>query len=216
AREKKPAGEAPAPPAEDPGVVAAGAVVAPPLDMSGGRAGSVPDGTAAGSPGDASVTPVKPAPPADAPALGQPRKGSSEFLRGTADTKQKARWLLHQARERIQLKQFDAAAQIVAEVRDLGVTWGYFDDTPDKVTESITKARARAGPSGAETPPPRDRRSARARLREARAALAANDVDGADAVVRDARSRGLRYGLLEDTPDKVAAAVEEARRRARP
>ncbi len=108
-----------------------------------------------------------------------------ENMRGGLDVKQKARWLLSQAREHIHNKRFDAAEAALDEARALNVTWGYFDDTPKKVAETLVKARDEAekktvadalGPASAK---PGDRRAAKARLREARAALAAGKLQEA-------------------------------------
>lgn len=184
----------------DPAVVAASTIGPPALDMSGRQPGPDP---APPAPGD-------PAPAPDPPAA------SAEALRGTADAKQNARWLLHQAREQILKKQFEAAEKFAAEARGLNVKWGFFDDTPDKVLESVLKARAKVGsPAGTAEgqAQPRDRRTARARLRAARAALAANDVEKADSIAREVRSWDLRYTPFDDTPEKVADDADDARRR---
>jgi len=216
ARDQDPA-RGPAAPAAgeaDPAVVAASTVGPPALDMSAKQPGPDPTTAAPGRPSPA------PGPPAAGPT---PGTTGTQTLRGTTDVKQNARWLLHQAREQISRKQFDAAEKVAAEARGMGVKWGYFDDTPDKVMESITKARARQGAMagtatapapGAETGQPRDRRTARARMREARAALAAHDVDKADAIAREVRAWNLHYNLFDDTPDKIADDADEARRRA--
>ena len=221
-QEKKEAREAPALAAKaiDRGVVVASTVQPQVLDMSGktplastsvvseGQAPTSPEGAPPASVGPESTTNDRsPASPTE--------RASTEAMRGTPDNKQKARWLLHKAREQIYRKQFDAAEQLAAEVRGMGIKWGYFDDTPEKVMESLTKARSKEGlATGAGANQPHDRRSARARLREARAALAADDVDKADAIVREVRLWDVRYGLLDDTPDKVATVTAEARRRA--
>ena len=148
-----------------------------------------------------------------------PRSGGTEISRDTADTKQKARWFLKLAREQIFKQQLDAAEQSLAQAAALNVEWGFFDDTPEKVAGALAKARAKAGTSppqagaAAGPAPVRNRRTARARLREARAALASNRIDQTDMIVDEIRSWGLRFGPFEDTPDKVAASVAEARSR---
>ncbi|MFO0909224.1 MAG: hypothetical protein U0794_12890 [Isosphaeraceae bacterium] len=149
--------------------------------------------------------------------------GSVSF-RGTMDTKQKARWLLQLAREQILKQHFDVAEQAIAEARSLDVKWTMFDETPDRLAEALMKARQKAGLTEAPSSPgllasvfpgqsPKDRRAARARLREARIALGANHLDRADEIVQEVRSWGVSYGLFDDTPDKVAAAIYDARRK---
>jgi hypothetical protein len=161
---------------------------------------------------------VVPAPPVDAAAVPTGMRGSGSW-RDTADTKQKGRWLLQLAREQIKKGHLDIAEQAVAEARSLDVQWTLFDETPDRLAEALAKARAKAGqPARARTgdllpPQSRDRRSARARLKEARAALAANDLEKAESLSREVRSWGISLSLFDDTPDKVDAAIIEARRR---
>jgi hypothetical protein len=159
-----------------------------PLDAKPGTMGA----------GDSRPAPAPPIPPAG-------------LVRGTADTKQRARWLLQQAREEILRKNFDAAEQILAEAQAMDVKWGLFDESPSRVAEALRKARAGGGPLASKSS--RDRRTARARLREARAALAAGNLDKAEGIAMDVSSWGVRYGLFEDTPDKLGAAVVEARRK---
>ena len=96
------------------------------------------------------------------------------------------------------------------------------EPAPDKVAKAIDKERAKLAKGG--TPAagvaaanstaniPHDRRAARSLLREARAALASGEIDKAESLAREVRSWGLRYGLLDDTPEKVAALAGEARR----
>jgi hypothetical protein len=152
-------------------------------------------------------------PSREGPTAGGPL-GASGAWRDTTDTKQKARWLLQLAREQTFKGHFDIAERAVAEARGLDVKWTLFDETPDRVADAIAKARSKADPNAtAAAAPPHDRRTARARLKEARAALAANDLDRAEDVVRDVRSWGVSYGLFDDTPDKISAALFEARRR---
>jgi hypothetical protein len=161
---------------------------------------------------------VVPTPPVDAAAVPTAMRGS-ESWRDTTDTKQKGRWLLQLAREQIKKGNFDIADQAVAEARALDVQWTLYDETPDRMAEHLAKARAKAGqPARARTgdlPPPqsRDRRAARARLKEARAALSDNNLEKAESLSREVRSRGVSLSLFDDTPDKVDAAIIEARRR---
>ena len=132
--------------------------------------------------------------------------------RGTVDTKQKARWLLELAREQIRKGHFDTAAQAITEARKLDVKYTVFDENPDRMTDALLKAQAKASKKPAAPGQPHDRREARARLKEARTALAANELDRAEKLVREVRSWGVSYGLFDDTPDKVASVLVEARK----
>lgn len=61
----------------------------------------------------------------------------------TAPGKQRARWMLHEARDLIRRGKLDEAAQKVAEARAFDVEWGRFDDSPEKVTLGIEYARSK-------------------------------------------------------------------------
>ncbi len=196
----------------DQGVVVASTVPPPALDMSG----KTPLATNPETSGGSKPAPGSPAQSTSNPASDPvPERASAQALRGTSDIKQQARWLLHKARDQIHKKQFDTAEKSVAEARAMNVKWGYFDDSPEKVMESMAKAKSKEGlATGPVANQPHDRRTAKARLREARLALAAGDLDKADAIAREVREWNLRYVVLEETPDKVSVAVAEGRRRA--
>src|SRR6201999_1936673 len=91
----------------------------------------------------------------------------------TTDVKQKARWSLQAAREQMRQGNYDGAAKTIDEVRRMKVRWGLFDDTPAKATADLEKARPKATVASTTTLP-RDRKTAKAKLKEARNALASN------------------------------------------
>ena len=79
----------------------------------------------------------------------------------TVDTKQRGRWLLHEAREQLHLGNYDGAQHKVDEAEALDIKWGLFDDTPAKVAEEIKKQRPKAVASKTAIPAqPHDRRGA--------------------------------------------------------
>lgn len=154
------------------------------------------------------------APPGPTPAASAtPLLGATATWRDTADSKQKARWLLQLAREQTLKGHFDVAQQAIDEARSIDIKWTVFDETPDRVADALTKARAKAGTNPTDQTGTHDRKAAKARLKEARAALAANDIERAEEIVREVRTWGVSYGLFDDTPEKVASSLFEARRR---
>ncbi len=46
---------------------------------------------------------------------------------------------------------YDEADKLVAQVRQMPVKWGLFDETPDKVAEAISKARPKSPAPAAAT-----------------------------------------------------------------
>ncbi len=149
------------------------------------------------------ASPSGPAPTADAPA------GTA---RGTTDLKQDARWKLQAAREKMRMGDYDGASQIVAQVQQMPVKWGLFDETPAKMAEAIAKARPKMTAATA-TAGARDKRTALAKLKEARDLLATNQFEQAEAIAIDVNSWGLAYSVWEDKPAKVAAAARVLRKR---
>ena len=163
---------------------------------------------AAGRPPASPTAASKPAGPIAAGAAAQNQ------ITATVDTKQRGRWLLHEAREQLHLGNYDMAQRKAQEADAMAITWGLFDDTPAKVVEEINKARPKAGVAKATASgQPHDRRAAKAKLREARNALASRQFEQAEAVAIEVKGWGLNYGLFEDNPDKVAAAARALRRR---
>jgi len=181
----------------------------PPRDAAPSAA-ATPATAQAAAPADPAVTPASAAPsPAMAPA---PAPDAQPIRMGANDAKQRGRWLMQQAREAIGRGDYDDAQVKIDEVRALDVRWGLFDDTPAKVAEALDKARPRSTTvAGAASKG--DRRQAKAKLKEARAALATGNYEQADALVNEVNAWDLSFGVLEDTPRKVASAARALRQR---
>lgn len=133
----------------------------------------------------------------------------------TNNPRQQAMWLLHSAREQIQVGNYQAAIQFLAQAKAMDVRWGLFDDTPSKVERDLNLAMAQApnGPAAGPAATPGDRRQARTRLKEARAALERGDAARAKAIALEVQSWGHHYGALEDSPAKVLSACRAVERR---
>ncbi len=109
------------------------------------------------SPVDPDAAPASTTKPTDygvAPTAAPPRSASSAIPPGfdpsqvepatrgghVRDPKQRARWLLQRgSQRRFSSGKFDDAAAKLAEARAFNIKWGLFDDTPDKVEESLRK-----------------------------------------------------------------------------
>ena len=139
----------------------------------------------------------------------------SETLRNSDDTKQRGRWLLSMAREQIFRGNYDKAREIAAKVKEMNIPWGRFDDSPEKVTEALAKAEQIKSTGSNETTKSAslDRRTAKARLREARAAMLHGELDQAEAIVKEVNSWRVGFYFFDDTPAKVFSAIDSARRR---
>ncbi|HMB08459.1 MAG TPA: hypothetical protein VKP69_32600, partial [Isosphaeraceae bacterium] len=174
---------------------------------------SAPAAAPAQAPAPSIAAPAPAQPPSVAAPAQAPAPSAAAAAPGTpSEDKRAAHWLLMAAREQIRLGNYDEAMQKVEQARALHIRWGLFDDTPAKVAQAIERARPKA--VAVATPDqPRDRRAARARLKEARALLADGRYEQAEALALDVKGWGLSYGLFEDSPSKVAAAARALRRR---
>jgi general secretion pathway protein D len=177
---------------------------------------TVPAATTA--PSSYSAAPTTPTPSASGaiPPGFDPSQVEPATRGGTSNPKWRARWLLQEARRQIQLGQFDTAAAKIAEARAFHIKWGLFDDTPDKVEESLRKVRAAAPPAVAANAAPGikgDKREAQTRLKQARKMIAAGQCEQAESIAGEVASWGHRYTRWEDTPNKVAVAARAVRSR---
>jgi len=129
------------------------------------------------------------------------------------DAKQRARWLLQEAGEQMRVGDYDAAERKIAEAESLNVKWGLFDVTPAKARASLAKARPKAEPAAAGQPVVADHKAAKAKLKEARAALDDRRFEVAEAIALEVKGWNLTYGMFEDDPDKVAKAARALRKR---
>lgn len=125
-----------------------------------------------------------------------------------AGDKQAARWKLKQAREALGLGRITEAEQLLGEARAMDVHWGLFDDTPDRVAKAIEAARP-AADQGARG----EKADALAKIEEARRLMSAGQIDRAESIALEVSSWGHRYGMFEDSPEKVITAVRAVRRR---
>jgi type II secretory pathway component GspD/PulD (secretin) len=150
---------------------------------------------------------------APAPAPAAPA-ASGMALRGGGDDKQTARWMLQQARDLIGQARYDEAAVKVAQVKRMDVHWTLFDDTPARVEAALAKVRPAPAAATAVAAAPRgDRNEAKAKLKEARQALTAGQVEVAEAIAQQVATWNVSFGMLDDTPDKVLSAARALRKR---
>ncbi len=125
--------------------------------------------SSAPAPTDAAVRPPRPRrrPDARRPQPAFPHAGSDQPRHHRP--KQEARWKLQSAKEQMRLGNYDEADKLVAQVRQMPVKWGLFDETPDKVGEAIAKARPKLAARRQHRAGPHDKATAVAKLKEARA-----------------------------------------------
>ncbi|MDR3619511.1 MAG: type II secretory pathway, component PulD, partial [Paludisphaera borealis] len=155
-----------------------------------------------------SSAPARPAAAVEATPVAKPAIDAAS----TSDGKQRARWLLHEAREQILLGEYDHAEKKISDAESIDVKWGLFDDTPAKARAALVKAKPKAG-TDVKTSPVGDHKTAKAKLKDARTALADRQFEQAEAIALEVKNWNLSYGMFEDNPDKVAAAARALRKR---
>ena len=112
----------------------------------------------------------------------------------------------------------EAAEKKLAQAEAFDVKWGLFDDTPAKVRNDLNKEKPKTvavATTRTSTTVPGDHKTAKAKLREARAALSAHQYEQAEAIAQEIKGWNLSYSLFEDNPDKVSAAARALRKRDR-
>jgi len=82
------------------------------------------------------------------PGLGALR---SQTRYDSTDPKQRARWLIQEAREEMAKGHYEEAERKIEESRALNVKWSFLEETPDKTAKILAKVRAKS-PNGPAVP----------------------------------------------------------------
>ncbi|MCS6976753.1 MAG: hypothetical protein NZM31_07035, partial [Gemmatales bacterium] len=127
-----------------------------------------------------------------------------------------ARDLLRQAHDAVQAGDLDRARQLVREAEATGTHIPWWEEhTPDKLKAAIARAEqsgSKKASAASSASTPMSATEAKAMVRNARKALDENNLDLAEDLAKQARlAQGVKWGLFEDTPDKVLADVAKAR-----
>ncbi|GBD36698.1 hypothetical protein HRbin36_01826 [bacterium HR36] len=137
---------------------------------------------------------------------------------------QQGRRLLAEAQQALQANDLNKARQLVSQAEQLQVAWPPYEPlTPEKLRQAIAAAepaptsdRIAAKPSAVSGPTPDaepiTRQNARDKLRHARQLFQAGRLEEAEALARRIRILpDCRWGLFEDTPDKLLSDIYKAR-----
>jgi type II secretory pathway component GspD/PulD (secretin) len=118
----------------------------------------------------------------------------------TVDAKN-ARSVLLEARGLCAQSKFDDAEKLCAQVAAVKVSWGYFEDNPDKLRKDITASRQKS-----------DKAESIKLLAEARKLLATGNYQEARLKTWRARQLHGPYGVMElgDRPDRLLSEIEAA------
>lgn len=136
----------------------------------------------------------------------------------TASADAAARELIHHGQRALQAGNLDMARQCALKAKQLPVRFGPREMSPDQLLSEVQ--RRAAAPANSSTPPIAARPTApakgngdpRALVREARTLLEQRKLDECETRVNQAAAfRGVRWGLFEDTPDRVRRDLLHAR-----
>src|SRR5205807_614150 len=103
------------------------------------------------------------------------------------------------------------AQRLTNQARAMKVEFKWYDDTPDKVQGDIQ--RAQGGKPAAPTAVAATSDDPRVLLKQGRDMFSAGKYDEAMQLARKAKTKPTRWGLFEDSPDKLLADTEKARAR---
>jgi Flp pilus assembly secretin CpaC len=132
-----------------------------------------------------------------------------------ATNTEKARELLKQARKAMQDGDLALARKLNDQARQLKPDLSFLEDNPEKIQDEIARAEAKGkapvgNKEGAAKGDPKE--EAVALLKQGRALLAEGKIDeAAQTTVRAKTITAAKWGMFEDTPDKLQAEVDKAR-----
>jgi type II secretory pathway component GspD/PulD (secretin) len=155
----------------------------------------------------------KPSVASATPAGSKPEAGKAQVVKTAPAsspvprTKEEAKALLEQARKQLDEGKLDEAAQLGQRVKAVnGISWGLFEDSPDRLHIEIEKARAK-----------RDRVESVRLMAEGRKLYEKGDYDGASRLAYKAQKLHGPYTIwdLGDRPTKLLADIQNAQAKSR-
>ncbi len=135
---------------------------------------------------------------------------------GQPHDRQTAKAKLRQARAMMNDRQFEQAEALALEVKKWGLSYGLFDDTPDKVAAAARALRRRDKIRGL---PPREKSSQGVYdylVQEARQSIKAGRLDEAEEKARKAQRMGVVPGLETDRAESVLHEIAMIRAKNQP
>jgi type II secretory pathway component GspD/PulD (secretin) len=168
------------------------------------------------------AAPRAPAPPTAVQAKDKPGPATTtkplaeESKANSMATTEEARQLLRQARKAMQAGDLAQAKKLQADVRALKAELNWWEDNPDKVLTEIQRLEGVKQVTAAKAAPAADAPATdpRALIRQGRDLLAAGKLDEAEKLVVRANLDGpSRWGLFEDSPEKLRLDIQKTRAR---
>jgi type II secretory pathway component GspD/PulD (secretin) len=166
-----------------------------------------------------------------------PMKADAQLAAPPSDKTATARKLIQDGRKAMQEGNLAAARQMAEKARDLKPDLRWWDDNPDKLLADVRRREARlvrtpvkpetkavvlagakevvpaAAPDGPDLDKALTPAEARKLVKEARALYAANKLEEAERLTRSAGGVKTRWGLFEDSPEKLRIDIQAVRGR---
>jgi general secretion pathway protein D len=157
-------------------------------------------------------------------------RGSESYRRRYAELQ------MQQAEDLLRWREFDEAERLVSEAQRLGLNYGPFESSPEMLLKRIAESRQRAPAAGRIEPLPKvteapaiaqvpsdppgfslaaKKSRTLALVKQARAALAAGDLERANQLAEEAQALGVpdsAFGKQDDRPFLVMLQLQKARR----
>ena len=131
-------------------------------------------------------------------------------------SKELAKKLLHEARQALVKGHINEAQSLALQAKQLEVSWGLFDETPDNFLAELERASGReifaaspnrTAPVSTSVADAQSRESALKLLSEARSLMQAGQFDAAQAKTVEAKQLNVSYQIFDDRPELIAQEI---------
>ena len=149
---------------------------------------------------------------ADKAAANTLNKAKTDDDEATAKVRQQAVTVLQQARKEMQAGRIDSAREKALAAQNLNTTFGLWDDRPESLLEEIDRLAETKKPAPVKNNVSNGTKAqAIALLKQARADMAAGNVDDAQDKVTQASELNVAFGVFDDRPEQVQMLIDRAK-----
>ncbi len=152
-----------------------------------------------------------------------PRPSASPTSPAPSSSADSGRQVIAKARQALNAGKLDEAQKYITQARGLRLELNWWEDNPEKLQKDLDRARATPAPVAANTAQPKSPKTETAEkpatpaevpglLKQGRQLLSLGKLEEAEQVCTRARTvANVRYGLFDDTPEKLQNDLNKAR-----